>query len=122
MSNVFVTSLQSRYIIYGSSNLTLKKNEDPGEYGGFLFSSTEDLEPQSEVGGEQTCVRTTNPSTGSPSHSPTFAIWSVNALTSGIELTVYVRVLMNPHSSAKASTISCDMVWKALVETLRPCK
>ena len=38
VSSVFVTSRQSRYIIYGSSNLTLKKNEDPGAYGDALAS------------------------------------------------------------------------------------
>ena len=65
-------------------------------------------------------VRTTNPSTGSPSHVPVLRISSVNERTCVIESSVIYFVLMNPHSSAKASTASGGRVWNSFVQVLIP--
>ena len=72
-NNFFVISRQSRYIMYGSSNLTLKKRQEPGLYGKAV---------EFEVDGWVAYVRTTNPSTASPFHSPVSAQLSVKSLTS----------------------------------------
>ena len=101
--------------MYGSSNLTLKKKEDPGLYGGPSFD--DDV-----VGVSTTWLRTTNPSTGSPSHSPVSAHVFVKSLTSWMLLRTLVGVLMKPHSSAKASTSSVERVLNSLERTLRPCR
>ena len=101
--------------MYGSSNLTLKKKEEPGLYGDTPF-------PLFGVVGSVTCVRTTNPSTASPSHSPVSAQVFAKSLTSWTVLKVLVGVLMKPHSSAKASTSSVERVLNSLERTLRPCR
>lgn len=79
VNKLLVTSRQSRYIIYGSSNLTLKKKDESGGYGGASRSSRapRPLPPPfspvtlrtSEVslgapGVSAMCVRTTKPSMG----------------------------------------------------------
>ena len=116
LSSTFVTSRQSRYMRYGSSNLTLKKNDDPAGYG----ESAAGFAPF--VGGTVTCVRTTKPSSASPFHLPARAISSVNALTSGIVLRTVEGVGMKPNSCAKASTTGWGCVWNARVLALRPCR
>ena len=103
--------------MYGSSNLTLKKKEEPGLYGGTFFSF-----PSLDVGGSATCERTTNPSKDSPFHSPVLAQAFVKSLTSWMLLRTVVGVLMKPHSSAKASTSSVESVLNSLERTLRPCR
>ena len=118
-NNVLVTSCQSRYIMYGSSNLTLKKNEEPGLYGGAVWSFPF---PLFDVGGSVMCVWTTNPSTGFLFHSPVLAQVFVKSLTSWMLLRIKVGVWMKPHSSAKASTSSVESVLNSLEHTLRLCK
>jgi hypothetical protein len=105
--------------MYGSSNLTLKKKEEPGLYGGVVLSFPS---PLLDVGGSATCERTTNPSTDSPFHSPVSPQVFVNSLTSSMLLRIRVGVLMKPHSSAKASTRSVESVLNSLERTLRPCR
>ena len=113
IDNILVTSRQSRYIMYGSSNFTLKKNEEPDLYG--------DDDDDRSLG--VTCwVRTTNPSTGSPFHSPFSAHVFVKSCTCWIVSKVIVGVLMKPHSSAKASTMSVGSVLNSLERMLRPCR
>ena len=102
--------------MYGSSNLTLKKKEEPGLYGGADWSF-----PLFDVV-SATRERTTNPSTGSPFHSPVSAQEFVKSLTSPMLLRTVVGVLMKPHSSAKASTCSVESVLNSLERTLRPCR
>ena len=114
LSSVFVTSRQSRYIRYGSSNLTLKKKDEPAGYGADL--------PPLAVGVVPTCVRTTKPSTASPFHCPAWATCSVKALTSGIVCRTVDAVGMKPHSCAKASTTGWGCVWNDFVHALRPCR
>ena len=105
--------------MYGSSNLILKKKEEPGMYGGAFRSLPFSL---FDVGSSATCVRTTNPSTASPFHSPVSAQVFVKSSTSWTVLKVMVGVLMKPHSSAKASTSSVESVLNSLERTLRPCR
>ena len=69
-----------------------------------------------------TCERTTNPSTGSPFHSPLSAQEFVKSCTSWMLLRTVVGVFMKPHSSAKASTSSVESVLNSLERTLRPCR
>jgi hypothetical protein len=101
-SSDFVISRQSRYIMYGSSNLTLKKNDEPGEYGDASACALP------LVGGEPTVVRTTKPSSASSFHFPLRPISSVNALTLEIEGSSWETVTMNPHSRANSSTTAVD--------------
>ena len=102
--------------MYGSSNLTLKKNELPGGYG----DADGGLSPF--VGGSVTCVRTTKPSSGSPFHSPDLPTLSVNSLTSGMDFRMVDLVTMKPHSRANASTTACSCVWNCFVHAFRPCR
>ena len=105
--------------MYGSSNLTLKKNEELGLYGGVVWSFPF---PLFDVGGSAMCGQTTNPSTGSLFHSPVLAQVFVKSLTSWMLLRIKVGVWMKPHSSAKASTSSVESVLNSLEHALRPCK
>ena len=102
--------------MYGSSNLTLKKNELPGGYG----DADGGLSPF--VGGSVTCVRTTKPSSGSPFQLPACPVSSVNAFTSGIVPSTVEGVKMKPHSRANASTTTCSCVWNRFVHAFRPCR
>lgn len=115
-SNVFVTSRQSRYIMYGSSNLTLKKNEEPGSYGDKLAG----FPPL--VGGSITCVRTTKPSSDSPFHLPDLLMLSVNSFTSGMDCRTVDLVAIKPHLRANASTVGWSIVLKCLEHLFSPCR
>ena len=92
-------SRQSRYIMYGSSNLTLKKNDELAAYGG--RASRPSVGP--DGCDERTVVRTTKPSSASPFHVPLRPTSSVNALTSCTDESSSDGVGMKPHSRANAS-------------------
>ena len=67
-----------------------------------------------------TWVRTTKPSRASPSHFPVLPTSVVKSLTSWMELSTVVLVLMKPHSSANWSTTSVGCVRKSFVFSLIP--
>src|SRR6267378_5479471 len=122
-SSILVTSRQSRYIMYGSSNLTLKKNDELASYGDCAGSASSPPDrPRRLVGTSVTRVRTTKPSTGSPRHSPLAAQSFVKVCTSLIVSTEVQGVLMNPQRSAKSSTTLGSSVMKCRERTFNPCR
>jgi hypothetical protein len=98
----FVISRLSWYIMYGSSNLILKNNEEPGAYG----DSSACALPL--VGGELTVVHTTKPPSASPFHLLLWPNFSVNALNSGIDGNSWNTMTINPYSRANPSTTAVD--------------
>jgi hypothetical protein len=75
---------------------------------------------EADAGGSVIWVRTTNPSSGSPSQVPVLRISSVNERTCEMDSSVMYFVLMKPHSSAKASTVSGGRVQNSFVQVLMP--
>lgn len=125
VNKLFVSSRQSRYIIYGSSNLTLKKKDEPGGYGGAsrsLRTRGSSLVPFSSVTSRPAgavardeevsamCVRTTKPSIGCPFHFPVLPTLSVNSRTSATVPRVIYAVGIKPQDWANILTSSDSRV------------
>ena len=90
--STLVISHQLRYIVYGSSNLTLKKDE-LSAYGSGAAASEDD----SDV---QTVMRTTKPSSALPFHFLLRPISSMKGLTYCTEGSLREGVGIKPHSCA----------------------